>query len=124
MISSKVRKHIEEHLKKLIAGKREENLTYRWIFAILKIEMWKTPASSLKIIGQSFVIKGTLNRKVSSVRSGASTIKNDHRLKISKKFYQKKRKKYFLWSTKVFLYNRYFKPAIVIYCGGSGATII
>ena len=62
MVPSNVRQYFDEHLKNRIAGKREENKIYKWIFAILKIEMLKTPTSSVKRIEQRFVIKGTLNR--------------------------------------------------------------
>ena len=46
--------------------KRQENMTYKWIFAILKIEMLKTCFSPVKIIKCRLVIKATLNRKISS----------------------------------------------------------
>ena len=36
----------------------------------------------MKTIGQRFVIKGTLNRKVGSGRPRAVTIKHDHMLKM------------------------------------------
>ena len=43
-------------------------MTYKWIFETLKIEILKTSTSSVKRIGEMFVIKDTLNRKVGSVR--------------------------------------------------------
>ena len=49
---------------------------------IWKLICWK-PLSVVKKIGQRFVIKGTLNRKVCSVRSRSFTIKHDHRLKMT-----------------------------------------
>ena len=43
----------------------------------------KTSVSAVKRIGQSFVIEGTLNGKISSGRPRASTMKDDYRLKIT-----------------------------------------
>ena len=63
--------------------KRQENMTYRWIFAILKIEMLKTSLSAVKRIGQRYVIKGTLNWKVGSCHPIHSTTKHEHRLKMT-----------------------------------------
>ena len=51
-------------------------MTYKCNFEILKQE-------KVKIIGQRFVIKGTLNRKVCSSCPRASTINEDHRLKMT-----------------------------------------
>ena len=56
-------------------------MTYKWIFAILKI--LKTSVSAVTRIGKSFVIKGILNRKFGSGRPRASKIKKDHSLKIN-----------------------------------------
>ena len=85
MTPSKVRQHLDEHLKHRIAWKRQENMTYKWIFAILKIEMLKTSLSAVKRIGKMFVIEGTFNRKIGYGGSIASTstIKHDNRLKIT-----------------------------------------
>ena len=58
-------------------------MTYKWILAILKTEMFKTSVSAVKRIGQRFVIKSTLNRKVGSSRPRAPTIKHEHRLKMT-----------------------------------------
>ena len=56
---------------------------YKWIFVIWKIEILKTSVSAVKRIGQRFVIKDTLNRKVSSGHPIAFTIKDDHRPKMT-----------------------------------------
>ena len=61
--------------------KIQENMTYKWIFAILKI--LKTSVSAVTRIGKSFVIKGILNRKFGSGRPRASKIKHNHRLKMT-----------------------------------------
>ena len=58
-------------------------MTYEWIFTILKIEMLKTSTSFVKTIRQSFVNKGTSTRKVGSDRHRDSTLKHDHRLKMT-----------------------------------------
>ena len=58
-------------------------MIYKWIFSILKIEMLKTSLSDMKRIGQRFVIKGILNRKIGSGRPRTSTIKHDHMLKMT-----------------------------------------
>ena len=58
-------------------------MTYKWIFANLKKEMLKTSLSAFQRIGQRIVIKGTLDRKVCSGYPRASTIKHDHRLKMT-----------------------------------------
>ena len=124
-------------------------MTYKWILAILKIEMLKTSTSFVKIIGQRFVIKGTLNRKVSSGRPRASTIKDDHRItmnvlkdirkrllstankltKLTKSrrveemgFLSKICGKMFSLVNKSYPSKQSFKPVIVVYCGSSGAT--
>ena len=55
---------------------------YKWIFVIWKIEILKTSVSAVKRIGQRFVIKDTMNRKVRCYLPRASTIKQDHILKI------------------------------------------
>ena len=49
----------------------------------MKIEKLKTSLSAVKRIEQMFIIKGTLNMKVGSGRHRASTIKDDHRLKMT-----------------------------------------
>ena len=58
-------------------------MTYKLIFAILKTEMVKTSLSAVKRIGERFEIKGTVNRKFGSGRPRASTIKDDHWLKMT-----------------------------------------
>ena len=58
-------------------------MTYKWMFAILKIEMLKISLSAVKGIGRRSVIKGTLNGKVGPGRPRTSTTKHDHRLKMS-----------------------------------------
>ena len=58
-------------------------MTYKLIFAILKIEILKTSLSAVKRIGQRFVIKGKLNRKIGSGRPRTSTIKHNHTLKMT-----------------------------------------
>ena len=83
MIPSKVR-HVVIHLKYRIAWNRQENITCKWIFAFLKIEMLKKYLSAVKRIGKRFVIKGILNRKIgSSGRPSGFTIKDYHRLKMT-----------------------------------------
>ena len=51
MIPRKVRQHLDEHLKNNIAGKRQENKTYKWIFEILREKNVKTFLSAVKRIG-------------------------------------------------------------------------
>ena len=63
--------------------KKSGKIAYKLNLATLKIEMFKTFLSAVKRIGQRFVIKGTLNRKVGSGRPRASTIKNDHKDKTT-----------------------------------------
>ena len=58
-------------------------MTYKWIFAVLKVEMLKTSIPAVKRIGQRFFIKRTLNRKIGSGRPRVSTIKYNHMLKIT-----------------------------------------
>ena len=74
MIPRKVRQHFDETLKSRVAGFRRENMTYMWIFKILKKKM-NTPLSTVQIIAQMFEIK--CKRKVSSGRPRAFTIKHD-----------------------------------------------
>ena len=69
--------------KNRIAGLRQENITYKSIFAILKIENVKTPLSAVKRFGGRFEIKGTVNRKVGSGRPRAFKIKDDHRVEMT-----------------------------------------
>ena len=76
MNPSEVRKHLDEHVK----IKLQENMTYKWNSEIKKV---KTYLSTVKRIGQRFVIKDTVNRKVGSGRPRASTIKHHHRLKMT-----------------------------------------
>ena len=78
MYPRKVKQHFDEDLKHEIAGKRQENMTYN--FEIKKVN---TSLSAVKTIGQMFVIKGTLNRKVRSGHSRVSTINYNHPLKIT-----------------------------------------
>ena len=58
-------------------------MSYKWIFAILKIKVLKTSLSAVKRIGKRFVIKGKLIMKVGSGYPRASTIKHDHMLTIN-----------------------------------------
>ena len=60
--------------------KFRDNITYKWNFEIEKV---KKPLSAVKRIGQRFVIKAILNRKVGSARPRGYTIKHDHRLKMT-----------------------------------------
>ena len=55
----------------------------KWIFAILKIKVLKTPFLVVKRIRKRFLIKDTLNMKVGSGHHRAPTIKHDHRLKMT-----------------------------------------
>jgi len=83
MSPRKVRRHLDEKLKNRIAGLRQSNLTYKRIFEILKKEKVETSLSAVKRIGQRFEIQGTVSRKVGSGRPRASTMKDDHRLKMT-----------------------------------------
>ena len=68
------------NIKKRITGIRQKNMTYKWNFEIKKV---KTYLPAVKRIEQRLVFIGTLNIKVRSRRPIASTIKNDHRLKMT-----------------------------------------
>ena len=123
-------------------------MTYKCNFKIKKVKKY---LSAVKRIGQGFVMKGTLNRKVGSSCPNSSTIKPDHRLKmifkgykemfvehINRKKKQQKKlfcqiegngifiknkwKKCFQWSTKVFFQYSHFKLVVFLCCGNSGAT--
>ena len=174
MTPIKVRKHLDEHFKIRITWKhtkiwfevdfcnfenrkfknriavlRQDNMTYKWIFAILKIEKLKTFLSAVKRIGQMLKVTGTVNSKTGT---RVSTIENNNSLKITflngirnvcwaqqnaivfldwqnseewmrRDFYQKYVEKCFLCSLKdlTILENSYIKP-VVLYCGSSGTT--
>ena len=70
-------------------------MPYKWNFEIKKVN---TFLSAVKRIGQKFVFKDTLNRKVRSGRPRVATIKEDHRLKITVL------KEIFCWPQKIFFY--------------------
>ena len=83
MSPKKVRPHLSEDIKNRIAGLRQSNLSYKQIFDILKKENVKTSLSAVKRIGQRFEIEGSVRRKSGSGRPRASTVKDDHRLKMT-----------------------------------------
>ena len=83
MSPKKVRPHLSEDIKNRIAGLRQSNLSYKQIFDILKKENVKTSLSAVKRIGQRFEIEGSVRRKSESGRPRASTVKDDHRLKMT-----------------------------------------
>ena len=58
-------------------------MSYKQIFDILKKENVKTSLSAVKRIGQRFEIEGSVRRKSGSGRPRASTVKDDHRLKMT-----------------------------------------
>ena len=149
MIPSKVR-HLDERFKNRIAWKRQENMTYRWIFAIFEIKMFKTSLSAVKRIGQRFVIRHI--ELESSFRSPQSLHNKSHRLKMTvlketffhiflitirfpSLFWINLGKNLFLlfWIFGVLnksflknvvfkLQNSHFKPVVVLYCGSAWAT--
>ena len=82
MIPSRGKQHLDEHFLNQIPWKRQKNTTYKWIFAFLEIEMLKTSLPAVKRIGQRSVTKATLNKKVGFACTIASTINNDHGLKM------------------------------------------
>ena len=55
-------------------------MTYKWIFAILKIEKLKIFLSAVKRIGQMLKVTGTVNSKTGT---RVSTIENNNSLKIT-----------------------------------------
>ena len=55
-------------------------MSYKWIFAVLKIEKVTTSLSAVKRFERYEV---TLNKKVPFGRPRASTTKNDHRLQMT-----------------------------------------
>ena len=83
MSPKKVTPHLSEDIKNRIAGLRQSNLSYKQIFDILKKENVKTSLSAGKRIGQRFEIEGSVRRKSGSGRPRASTVKDDHRLKMT-----------------------------------------
>ena len=124
-------------------------MTYKLIFANLKIKIVKISLSGVKGIGQRSLIKGTLNRKVGPGRPRTSTTKHDHRLKMAvlkveenvcwaqqketlfldkqnpeewKKwdFYQKYLEKLFSVVNKSFPQDSHFKSIVLLCCGSFG----
>ena len=73
--------------------------------------MLKASTSSVRRIGQMFVIKDTLNRKVSSGRPRASKIEDDHRLKMN---VLKSIRKHLLSTAKINYFSRLTKPRRVM----------
>ena len=66
-----------------IALRIQENITYKWVSAILKIEKVRTYILDVKRIGESFKSKGTVHRNVDSGQLTPATTKDRYMLKMN-----------------------------------------
>ena len=87
MIISKVRQHFDENLKnsfrKIELHEIDRKISLTSGFCNFENRNDENISFSCEENWGKFVINGTLNRKIGSGRSRASTIKHDHRLKMN-----------------------------------------